>query len=257
MLEVLLGLLMWTTFMALPLRGLRIDWSLLRWCVGINLLLAPVVAFAVTRLLNDAPMATVAFLVLIAPCVDYVVVFNRIAGGSANLLQVTPVLLAVQMLAFALLLPGLADPVIFIQPFVLLIVLPFIAAWFLQRYDPAATIADKAMNPLLIAVVLLILVTYAPELNTSYLGLSGVYALFALCMWGGTYTLTTIAKTKQPTAIATTFSGVTRNSLVVLPVLMALPIDNVPAIVVTQTLVELVFMFTMARIMRRPADLSV
>ena len=52
---------------------------------------------------------------------------------------------------------------------------------------------------------------------------------------------------------ALVFSGVTRNSLVVLPLALALPpaLALAPLVVVTQTLVELVFMIGMIRVVPR------
>jgi ACR3 family arsenite efflux pump ArsB len=52
---------------------------------------------------------------------------------------------------------------------------------------------------------------------------------------------------------ALAFSGVTRNSLVVLPLALALPppLELAPLVVVTQTLVELVAMVVLVRLMPR------
>lgn len=49
------------------------------------------------------------------------------------------------------------------------------------------------------------------------------------------------------------FSGVTRNSLVVLPLVLALPAayDLAPLVVVTQTLVELIVMVVFVRVIPR------
>lgn len=47
------------------------------------------------------------------------------------------------------------------------------------------------------------------------------------------------------------FSGVTRNSLVVLPLARALSLEAAPAVVVTQTLVELVALVILVRLVPR------
>jgi ACR3 family arsenite efflux pump ArsB len=56
-----------------------------------------------------------------------------------------------------------------------------------------------------------------------------------------------------PGARAVVFSGVTRNSLVVLPLVLALPAEFAlaPLVVVTQTIVELVIMVLCVRIVPR------
>ena len=48
-----------------------------------------------------------------------------------------------------------------------------------------------------------------------------------------------------------TFSGATRNSLVVLPLALAMPAPLAPAAVVAQTLVELIGMVVLVRVLPR------
>jgi len=60
-----------------------------------------------------------------------------------------------------------------------------------------------------------------------------------------------LARLHAPAARALVFSGVTRNSLVVLPLALALPasLALAPLAVVTQTLVELVGMVILVRVL--------
>ena len=62
-----------------------------------------------------------------------------------------------------------------------------------------------------------------------------------------------IARLDVPCRRALVFSGATRNSLVVLPLALALPADLglAPVVVVTQTLVELVGMIIYVRLLPR------
>ena len=80
-----------------------------------------------------------------------------------------------------------------------------------------------------------------------------LYAAFAVVMLlvgvGGSR----VAKLDTPGTRAVIFSGVTRNSLVVLPLALALPVELAiaPLAVVTQTLVELVVMVLLVRLVPR------
>nr|WP_306670119.1 hypothetical protein [Rhodococcus opacus] len=85
-------------------------------------------------------------LVLLCPCVDYVIVFSGLAGGSSRrLLAATPLLLIAQMVLlpvflFAFLGSGLAGIVEagpFLQAFLVLIVIPLALAWITQSGRPA------------------------------------------------------------------------------------------------------------------------
>ena len=82
-------------------------------------------------------------LVLLAPCIDYVIAFTGLAGGArAELLAATPLLLGGQLLLLPLFLRFFlgADDVLSVEPFVeaflLLIVLPLGAAFLIQRLMP-------------------------------------------------------------------------------------------------------------------------
>ena len=78
-----------------------------------------------------------------------------------------------------------------------------------------------------------------------------VYLLFALVMVPVGAAAARIARLDVPGQRAVVFSGVTRNSLVVLPLALALPtsLGPVPLVVVTQTLVELVVMIVLVRLL--------
>lgn len=77
-----------------------------------------------------------------------------------------------------------------------------------------------------------------------------VYILFAVIMTVLGTAAGKIARLDVPGRRAIVFSGVTRNSLVVLPLVFALPtaFDLAPLVVVTQTLVELVVMVVLVKI---------
>lgn len=80
-----------------------------------------------------------------------------------------------------------------------------------------------------------------------------VYVLFAAVMVPIGALAGRAARLDVPARRAIVFSGATRNSLVVLPLVLALPaaFDLAPLVVVTQTLVELIAMVIFVRLIPR------
>ena len=104
-----LALLLYATFLGVPLRGAtgggRFPVRFTLTVLVLNFVLVPLVVWAVTRPLAGtadgahSPLLVGALFVLLAPCIDYVIVFTGLAGGAADkLLATTPVLMLVQML---------------------------------------------------------------------------------------------------------------------------------------------------------------
>lgn len=100
-----LGALLWTNFALMPLTGMstgqykRLTRTVvLVAALGTPLLVAPLVSLFIPE---GGPVALAAVIVLLAPCVDYVVVFACIAGGEyRGLLAATPYLLGAQLFLF-------------------------------------------------------------------------------------------------------------------------------------------------------------
>ena len=137
-----LGLLLYVTFLQVPFTALReafADRRFLLAALGLNFVLVPPVAFALARL-APGPIAVElgVLLVLLTPCIDYVIVFTRLAGGSEQrLLAAAPLLMLGQMLLlpaylwlfFGSELAEIVEPGPFVEAFGLLIVLPLALAW--------------------------------------------------------------------------------------------------------------------------------
>lgn len=286
-----LGLLLYATFLSVPFarlgQALR-DARFLATVLAVNFVLAPPVAWAVTRLVaHDDALLVGALFVLLTPCVDYVIVFTGLAGGARDrLLAAAPLLLVVQMLALPLYLrlfvgaqfAAAVDLTPFVEAFVVLIALPLVAAG-LTQVAAARTAWGRALrDAALVAMVPLMMATLAVVVASQVAGVGArlatlgalvpVYVLFAAIMLavgtgaglvagpargragrGGGRT----SRLDVPARRAIVFSGVTRNSLVVLPLVLALPPDYAlaPLAVVTQTLVELVLMVLMVRLVPR------
>lgn len=271
-----LALLLYVTFLGVPLqraaRALR-EGRFLATIGVVNFVIVPLVTLALSRIVahEDALLLGV-LLVLLTPCVDYVIVFAGLAGGDRErLLAATPLL----MLAQLVLLPGylwlllggdvvaLVEPGPFVEAFVLIIALPLAAAWLTQlaaprvpavrRWISAATGSMVPLMALTLAIIVTSQIAGVRERLGALLLAVPVYLLFAVVMVPLGRLAARVARLDVPGQRAVVFSGVTRNSLVVLPLAIALPasLGPVSLVVVTQTLVELVVMVLLVRLVPR------
>lgn len=266
-----LGFLLFVTFLSVPLMRVRVDARFLTVLFLLNALIAPVVAGLLALPLRGDPVVHAAvLLVLLAPCIDYVIAFTGLAGGArVQLLAATPLLLVGQILLLPLLLRFFVgvDEVLpagpFLEAFLLLILLPLGLALLLQRLMPRHgwarridTAGSAAMVPLMMATLFVVLAGHSGGVLEEWQRLllpAGVYLLFALTMILTGLALSSLLRLPVLQRVAATFSGVTRNSLVVLPFALAMG-DSLPSVVVvTQTMVELVIMVTMVAAMPRIA----
>ena len=97
-----LGALLYATFLQVPFTALREafgDRRFLLAALGLNFLLVPPIAFGLSRFAPDGVAVELGVLmVLLTPCIDYVIVFTRLAGGSdRRLLAAAPLLMLAQM----------------------------------------------------------------------------------------------------------------------------------------------------------------
>ncbi|MFI7233720.1 arsenic resistance protein [Streptomyces cyaneofuscatus] len=271
-----LGALLFVTFLQVPaaelLRSLR-DGRFLSAALVVNFAVVPLVVAALfTFLPADRAVRLGVLLVLLCPCVDYVIVFSSLAGGSARrLLAVTPVLLVAQMVLlpvflYAFLGSGLADILEagpFLEAFAFLIVIPLALAWGLQawagRREGGRKVSDAAtwtMVPLMAATLLVVVASQVPKVGGNLTDVAAVvpfYAAFLVVMAFAGKALARLFRLDVPGGRAVVFSGATRNSLVVLPLALALPDAYAIAavVVVTQTLVEVVGMVLYVRAVPR------
>ncbi|MFI2209321.1 arsenic resistance protein [Streptomyces sp. NPDC020141] len=276
-----LGALLFVTFLQVPaaelLRSLR-DGRFLSAALAVNFLVVPLVVAAMFAFLPaDQAVRIGVLLVLLCPCVDYVIVFSGLAGGSSRrLLAATPLLLVAQML----LLPGflylfmgseLSDIVEvgpFVEAFAFLIVLPLALAWTVQawaaRRPAGRRVADAVtttMVPLMAATLFVVVASQVPRLGGSLRDVAAVipfYAVFLVVMAFAGKAVARLFRLGAPAGRAIVFTGATRNSLVVLPLALALPDSLAVAsvVVVAQTLVEVLGMVAYVRLVPRliPAD---
>ncbi|MCE3556040.1 bile acid:sodium symporter [Pseudonocardia sp. RS11V-5] len=271
-----LGLLLYVTFLEVParelLRSLRAG-RFLGAVLVVNFVVVPLVVAAMFGFLPaDQGVRLGVLLVLLAPCVDYVIVFSGLAGGSSDrLLAATPLLLIAQMVllpAFLLLFlgSGLAEVVDvgpFVEAFVVLIVMPLALAWLTQGWAAGHHVgrrvaggAGMLMVPLMVATLLIVVASQVSKLGRDLSVAAAVAPFYVLFLVVTALLGTGVARLfglgpREGRAVV--FTGATRNSLVVLPLALALPAPFAvgPVVVVTQTLVEIVGMVAFVRLVPR------
>jgi ACR3 family arsenite efflux pump ArsB len=278
-----LGTLLFTTFLQVPaaelIRSLRAG-RFLAAALTVNFVAVPLAIAAMFPFLpDDQAVRLGVLLVLLCPCIDYVIVFSGLAGArNRQLLAATPLLLVAQMLllpAYLLLFlgSGVADVIDagpFLEAFAVLIAVPLTLAWAAQAWaarraarrpavrataEAARRAAGTAAVPLTAATLLIVVASQIPELDDDLAHVGAVapfYALFLVLMAFAGRAVARLFSLDVPAGRAVVFTGATRNSLVVLPLALAVPDQPaVAAVVVAQTLVEVIGMVVYVRVIPR------
>lgn len=262
-----LGLLLFATFLGIPFSAIGQavrDVRFIATILVLNFVIVPAVVFALSRFVADSPALLVGvLLVLLTPCIDYVIVFAGLAGGSSErLLATAPLLMLAQMLLlpFYLLLfvgPELVsaiEPGPFLEALIGLIIVPLTLAaltQWLSREQAAGktvmTVVQAMMVPFMMATLAVVIASQIHAVGqevTALLAVVPLYVAFLVVMVPLGMACARVARLDSGSTRAVIFSGATRNSLVVLPLALALPapLGLVPLVVVTQTMVELLGM---------------
>ncbi|ANJ27341.1 arsenic resistance protein [Agromyces aureus] len=271
-----LAVLLFATFLGVPLievgRSFR-DLRFLGTVLVVNFVIVPLVVWGLSRFVaNDRGLLIGVLLVLLTPCVDYVIVFTGLAGGAkARLLAATPLLMLLQILllpAYLWLFAGgeavahiALEP--FIEAFLVIIVIPLVAAAIVQavarRHRSGRAIEHVmagAMVPLMMLTLAVVIGSQIAAVGSEALTLLRVvplYVAFLVVMPVVGLAAGRLTGLEVPETRAVIFSSATRNSLVVLPLALALPAELAiaPLAVVTQTLIELVGMIVFVRLVPR------
>ncbi|MDO8942012.1 MAG: hypothetical protein Q7U75_02455, partial [Desulfobacterales bacterium] len=260
-----LAAMLFVTFLQVPLAELGRAFARGRFLAALltaNFVAVPLLVAALVNFLPSEDLVRLGvLLVLLAPCVDYVVTFSHIGRADARLLlAATPTLLIVQMV----LLPGylafflgndaatLVQPGPFVEAFVWLIATPLALAAIVQVWA-ARSAAGKTMLaaltvlpvPATALVLFFVIAAVLPQLGSSWdaaLRVTPIYVAFAVVAPLLGWATGRLFRVDTSAARAVAFSTGTRNSLVVLPLALAVPgaMPLLPAVIVTQTLVELV-----------------
>ncbi len=274
--DPLLALMLFVTFLQVPLTELRRAGSNMRFLGALlvaNFVAVPVLVAVLSPWMPSDPLLRVGvLLVLLTPCIDYVVTFAHLGRADARqLLACTPVLLAAQMLLLPVYLGvfvGDEARVLvqwqpFVHAFVRLIIVPLALAALCQAWAARSTAGQRAVEwlgvlsvPATAAVLFVVVAAFTPQLGPAMSAVREVallYVAFAIAapVLGWCVARAWRLPPDQGRAIA--FSSATRNSLVVLPLGLAIPaaVPWVPAVIVTQTLVELVSELVYIKVMPR------
>lgn len=268
--------LLYATFLAVPFSAIGTalrDARFLGSVVALNFLLVPAVVFGLTRFIaGDRAVLVGALFVLLTPCIDYVIVFSGLAGAaSERLLASAPLLMILQMAFLPLYLWMFAGSEImssidlapFIEAFVLLIAVPLLLAAATQALarrsrigQTVMTVMAAVMVPVMMLTLAVVVASQIESVRSQWSSLIGVALVFVGFLVVMAFVGLGVGKaTKQdvPAKRALIFSGATRNSLVVLPLALALPpaLALAAIVVVTQTLVELIGMVAYVRLVPR------
>jgi len=266
LISIVIAVLMFGMFSQIPFMSIKESLNNRRFIVALlmaNYIAVPVVVWLLSHFLpQQSPVLLGVYLVLLTPCIDYVIVFTHLGRGNEKImLLATPILFVTQMFLLPLYLwifigkqaSEIVSPGPFIQSFLIIIVLPLLLAIGLQlrsknnSKSSQLLIDVSAWIPVpLMALTLFVIVASQIDKLSGYsdvlMKVIPVYIAFMLVMPFISRYIVKWFRVDVQSGRAGIFSSGTRNSLVVLPLALALP-DNwntlVAAIIVTQTIVEL------------------
>jgi ACR3 family arsenite transporter len=260
-----LAVMLFATFLQVPLGELGMALRQVRFIAALllaNFVAIPLLVALLIQFLPRDPMLQLGVLiVLLTPCIDYVVTFAHLGrADSRSLLAATPLLLVVQMVLLPFYLSvmlgeaghGLIHAGPFIHAFVWLIAVPLVLAWVAQawvrRNSAGASVVDALgvlpvpTTAIVLFVVVCSVVPQLPAARSSAIQATVIYVAFAVTAPLVGLAFGRLFRLPPAGCRAIAFSAATRNSLVVLPLGLAIPGASpvLPAVIVTQTLVELV-----------------
>ncbi|SDN24434.1 Arsenite efflux pump ArsB, ACR3 family [Fictibacillus solisalsi] len=260
-----IAILMYSMFSQIPFTSLKESLANRRFIgalLTVNYIAVPIVVWLLSKLLPDyPPLLLGVYLVLLTPCIDYVIVFTALGRGNEKIiLTSTPILFITQMLLLPLYLwlfigndaAEIVDPRPFLEAFFGLIVIPLGLAVMLQLVAKKASVGSKIIDisawlpvPLMALTLFVVVSSQIGKLSTNMdliLKVIPIYIAFMIMMPFISRFMAKWFNLDLGSGRALIFSGSTRNSLVVLPLALALPGQLsalVAAIIVTQTIIEL------------------
>lgn len=271
-----LALMLFVTFLQVPLAHLGRAFRDVRFLSALmvgNFVVVPLLVAVLLQFLPAEPLLIIGVLfVLLTPCVDYVVTFSHLGRSDAkSLLAATPLLLLAQMALLPIYLrilvgdgaAALVHREPFIHAFVFLIAAPLLLAaalQFLERRSQATETVVAMLGalpvPATALVLFVVICAVVPQLGPamgSVLKVVPIYVAFAVMAPVVGWLVARAFSLPSDQGRAVAFSTATRNSLVILPLAMAVPgaIPVIPAVIVTQTLVELLSELFYIRVLPR------
>ncbi|ASS74220.1 arsenic resistance protein [Tumebacillus algifaecis] len=265
LISVVIAVLMYGMFTQIPFVSIKESFGNRRFLLAIltaNYIAVPIVVWLLSHFLpQQAPVLLGVYLVLLTPCIDYVIVFTHLGRGNEKLMLLsTPVLFVTQMLLLPVYLwifmgnkaSEVVNPGPFIEAFLIIIVLPLLLAIGTQLFSKNNRSGQVLLDasawipvPLMALTLFIVVASQIGKLSAYWDLLIKVVPIYIAFMFIMPFISRFIVKWLRldvRSGRAVIFSAGTRNSLVVLPLALALP-ENwstlVAAIIVTQTIVEL------------------
>lgn len=261
-----IAILLYVMFAQIPFLKLREAISNLRFMMALligNFIAVPIIVWFLLKLFPQSPHILLGvLLVLLTPCIDYVIVFTQLGKGDEELvLASTPLLFIVQMLLLPVYLwlfigeevTGIVQVGPFVEAFLMMILLPLSLALLTQLWAKKGGVGEKVLDlttwlpvPFMALVLIVVVGSQIGKVYNDFGIIAGVipiYILFLIITPIFSRLLAWIFNLETGAGRALIFSTGTRNSLVVLPLALALPeswATLVAAVIVTQTMVELV-----------------
>lgn len=263
--SVVIAILMYSMFSQIPFVLLKKAFGNLTFICAlltVNYIAVPIVVMILSKCLPDYPPLLLGFfLVLLTPCIDYVIVFTSLGRGNEKLLlMATPILFITQMLLLPLYLwlfmgrevIGIVEPGPFLEAFFGLIVIPLGIAIVIQLFAKKTPVGNRILNhsewlpvPFMALTLFVVVASQIGKLSAHMdliIKVIPIYIAFMIIMPIISRYIAKWFNLDIGSGRALIFSGSTRNSLVVLPLALSLPDDFrtlVAAVIVTQTIVEL------------------
>lgn len=266
MISFVLAILMYGMFAQIPFFRLKEALTNRKFIYALlitNYLAVPALVWGLTRFLpTDPALLLGVFLVLLTPCIDYVIVFTHLGRGNEKLVLVsTPILFVTQMLLLPiylwLFMGQKAAEIVSVGPFfeafsgliVVPLVLALLTQWWSRRQSHGERFLDATAwlpVPFMAITLFVVVASQISKLYTSFDFIRQaipVYAAYMAITPIIARVVSRVFRLDTGAGRALIFSAGTRNSLVVLPFALALPEPLngvVSAVIVTQTMVELI-----------------
>ncbi|MDG0843087.1 arsenic resistance protein [Staphylococcus equorum] len=265
--SIFIGILMFSMFSQIPFFNIRQHLFNTKYIIALvlsNFIIIPIFVYALIQLfdVSSAPILIGLYLVLLTPCIDYVIVFTALGKGNAQYMLIsTPILFVLQIillpLYFTIFLNNKILSIIDVGPFInafsTFIIVPLMLALLLQLLSKKSSSMTRILN----------LTTWLPELFMSLvlfsvvgsqinkitndlnivLSVVPIYICFMIIAPIIGLICGKLFRLDIPNLRTLAFSSSTRNALVVLPLALSLPdhwVTITTTVIITQTLTELV-----------------
>lgn len=265
--SIFIGILMFSMFSQIPFFNIRQNLFTTKYIIALilsNFIIIPIFVFALIQLfeVSSAPILIGLYLVLLTPCIDYVIVFTALGKGNAqHMLISTPILFVLQIILlpvyFTIFLHNeilsIIDVAPFINAFFTFIIIPLMLALLLQLLSKKSNSMNRVLNltawlpELFMSLVLFSVVGSQINKITNDLNIVltvvPIYICFMIIAPIIGLFCGKLFRLDIPNLRTLAFSTSTRNALVVLPLALSLPnhwVTITTTVIITQTLTELI-----------------